>query len=471
MIAQITIATLNVNSLSFGSKGRTKNKKLRALIQKSKPRTEILLLQDHRLHKDDCLLTMGLPLKHNLNYWNKAHYKLDTGCFIGGTSILTSTRLAPYLEASGVILPARAQFILLKLSSTYRLGVITVYAYNSPYKRVSLWKKTMDYDLLLAHWVMGADFNLLESLCDKRGGNPSLGMNRREKQAWRDLVQILGLQDPFHMDEFARVGSKLFSWDNKQRGPANVMTRIDRFYLSGNLLTQGGATGIWPVQRLISDHSAAFIILQQQGKPPWKPPPFAPALLDSQPSRDHLLSLWRIALTSFGTDRLHLTTATTLSAIKVHNDKFIIERNKHWSKQYYNQISAIREVEEDLENAWDDPDARAILDRAHTTLEAMRLHKQETSENRATNNWIQTGDCCSKDFFKIMKGFKSKAPIKSLNRDGQILTDPQDIKEYIHHYYNTLYVVDPQTELSEAAHAAHAQCLCSIPCRVTEEQN
>jgi hypothetical protein len=63
----VTIVSLKVNSLNSGRLGRYKHQEINNLVRHTFPRSDVLLLQDHRLDEDN-YLTLTTSLLHK-NDW------------------------------------------------------------------------------------------------------------------------------------------------------------------------------------------------------------------------------------------------------------------------------------------------------------------------------------------------------------------------------------------------------------------
>ena len=103
---------------------------------------------------------------------------------------------------------------------------------------------------------------MIESILDKKGGTSTTNMSPNETAAWSRLTTHLGLADAHHLDGFIRLSTKNFTWDNRAACETNVMTRIDRFYTSGQASENGGHYDILPTIRHLSDHTPILIFLR-----------------------------------------------------------------------------------------------------------------------------------------------------------------------------------------------------------------
>jgi len=82
----------------------------------------------------------------------------------------------------------------------------------------------------LSHWVAGADFNLIRSLEEKRGGICQLNSHSR---LFGDIIETLHLVD-------IRASNGIFTWNNKWTRDRSIEAHLDRFLISKSLILGGG---------------------------------------------------------------------------------------------------------------------------------------------------------------------------------------------------------------------------------------
>lgn len=141
----------NVRSLCQGKNGARKRCDIRNFIKKADPRPEIILLQETHMGIRDCIAsTSQLHFKGGKQFWNEAKYSAITGKYTGGTGILISERLVPFIENHGVIISSRVQFVTFKFSHTVSIGIVNLYGYNQPGARPNMWRMLGSFDLLQA---------------------------------------------------------------------------------------------------------------------------------------------------------------------------------------------------------------------------------------------------------------------------------------------------------------------------------
>jgi hypothetical protein len=72
----------------------------------------------------------------------------------------------------------------------------------------------------------------VESLSDKLRGAPTLGIKRREQEAWDRLILKLQVQDFFTLDEFKKINKRKYTWDKHSNAPNMIASRIDHIYIN-----------------------------------------------------------------------------------------------------------------------------------------------------------------------------------------------------------------------------------------------
>jgi len=89
---------------------------------------------------------------------------------------------------------------------------------------VDLWGRHADIP-----WIMGGDFNMIKSLSEKKGGTRSLSRDSSAFQTFSDNINLV--------DTNWNIG--LFTWNNRRGGDTLVASKLDRFFISENLMTDG----------------------------------------------------------------------------------------------------------------------------------------------------------------------------------------------------------------------------------------
>jgi hypothetical protein len=154
------------------------------------------------------------------------------------------------------------------------MGILNIYNPNDQYDRRLL---LQEISLVLprhCRWILGGNFNMVETLADKSN----------------IYGRLINNQDPF------RSGRGLkFSWDNGRAQGERILARLDRFYLFNNPAT--GPTRIIPSYAilggcLLSDHHPVRLQLQlgdsPRNKGTWK---MNVKYLDE--TKDEVTRMWR----------------------------------------------------------------------------------------------------------------------------------------------------------------------------------
>lgn len=142
----------------------------------------------------------------------------------------------------GVIVPGRAQWIVMQ-RGIMRLGFLNVYAPNHASARGGFWTQIADAIPHADAWCVGGDFNMLESLDDRRGGSGTT-IHGAELAAWEGLCLRLRISDAWHHPGFVHERDNLlFSCSDSRIGGTNL-SRLDRLYVSDALGEKGGTVGI-----------------------------------------------------------------------------------------------------------------------------------------------------------------------------------------------------------------------------------
>jgi hypothetical protein len=97
---------------------------------------------------------------------------------------------------------------------SYTLGILNIYGYNQTTIRTRLWNQIRTFPLPTATWITCGDYNMIERLQDKLGGLLHTGTSPNETIAWTRLNTHLGPTDAHLLDDFTKLSSKMYTWDN-----------------------------------------------------------------------------------------------------------------------------------------------------------------------------------------------------------------------------------------------------------------
>lgn len=71
------------------------------------------------------------------------------------------------VEQHGVLIPSQVQFVTFRLSPSVKIGIIFIYAHNQSSKHVRLLQTLAHVELPETKWLVGGDFNNVESMEDR----------------------------------------------------------------------------------------------------------------------------------------------------------------------------------------------------------------------------------------------------------------------------------------------------------------
>ena len=165
---------------------------------------------------------------------------------------------APYIIRKEVIVSGRAQYMILE-KDNLTWGLLNIYAPNQPSAHALFWETvTIALPNSIDHWIVGGDFNMLETPLDRVGGS-STSIHRRELATWERLIFQTRILDAWHLPYFAKayaslqfsrssggiLGGTFKEMDNSSAStrtiPHNVsLSQLDRFYLSDHFCMIGG---------------------------------------------------------------------------------------------------------------------------------------------------------------------------------------------------------------------------------------
>lgn len=112
-------------------------------------------------------------------------------------------------------------------------------------------------------WVVGGDFNNIESALDFQAEVPPIltSIAPSEQDAWERFLLAIHASDAWHILAFAhhQPCSLTFSW-GLRRQQGRLLERLDRLYVGDWAARLGGSICIWPGTSM-SDHSPLSLIM------------------------------------------------------------------------------------------------------------------------------------------------------------------------------------------------------------------
>jgi hypothetical protein len=303
---------------------------------------------------------------------------------------------------------------------------------------------------------------------DKMGGGDMTGRGANELAAWLALLLHLRLYDSFLLDEFRKLTSKKFTWDNRRNAPDMICSRLDRIYVDSTIRELGGQVGIWNTLPHISDHAPIFLKLRKTTARVHRSITFNRQLLTTVDGKELLRSAWRQAIDEDPSQPIDDRIATAVRKVKEASDQETRRKKIDWEKDFADQFVEVYAAELDLQDHWNNQEIRKRLNEAQADLHEIRQSRLEKKYSKQAATWVRIGDRCNKQFFDINEGKRRPHIIKELNDGGKILFKQEDMTEYVNHFYKRLYT----QEQGRGTNVQHQQeCLASVPQSVTKTQN
>jgi exonuclease III len=287
----LTIATLNVRGLRNSSH---KPKQIKAWLASLFPPPQVILIQEHHLGKEGIKNTAnGIEFWQGTSFWNKGIPTGTSQRLSAGTAILIDKSTVPLVKDHGILSEGRAQYITLQSPNGGTLTVINIYAPNSSNDRAPFWRKLSQAELVSDHFIVGGDFNHSE-IKDRREASGERRMLRREAATWHQMTLHYGLIDAWSLDNFRKMSSKEFTFDNGRAGPRSAVSRLDKFMISQEIKERGGRIETAIFVRKLSDHSPLMITVWGNHPPPLGNPPrfFDISLLGEEEHKKETLEAW-----------------------------------------------------------------------------------------------------------------------------------------------------------------------------------
>lgn len=94
------------------------------------------------------------------------------------------------------------------------------------------------------HWLIGGDFNIIQSLEEKKGGIRLISVASTLFNTFIDEMKLVDI----------RSTNELFTWQNKQFGERHIASSLDRFLVSQSVLAGRGDIGATILLAAGSDH-------------------------------------------------------------------------------------------------------------------------------------------------------------------------------------------------------------------------
>lgn len=417
------------------------------------PQVDVLMLQEHKLrgNKVSDLGKAVWPLASFFSIDALPAYGHDVdepGAGSGGICIWISPSIKHMVVSNGQDRSGRALWVRLSGLPGGDIAILNIYAPNSPSERRVLWDElaaTLPHD---CRWVLGGDWNVVESREDKSSvdGNVLAGT---EWVSFQQLIGGLEVTDPFD-----RTSAIKYTWDNRRKDSKRVLARLDRIYAFVNP-SGDPSQAEYHIRSDCghSDHLPVWRSLELK-KPVERP------------------SMWKMNCRYLDDEKVKATFATIWSSHPTLGFFGKTRRCVRFFKGYCKQqAKANREKEvrlrTDLAQAMEllqvdpsSPHNQQRLSSCADDLEKLELIKLRGQQVRNRIKWMQVGDSGSKEFYRATKKHSGASRITELEDQlGVPRHDRSELEEICIQYYQSLYQQGPHSEAIMVARAEVLDCL------------
>ena len=292
------------------------------------------------------------------------------------------------------------------------------------------------YDDEFYHVIGGGDWNFIEDLeLDKKCGI---------KRLWVESIsQITKFKEHFDLSDVWRVKNetkKQYTWHSSTT--PKIFTRLDRFYVSDNLLSVIAMASIIP--GLCTDHSAVIFQLKSNpsnsGPGLWK--------LNTSLLKDiQFVQAINDTIDEVGGMDEFLDKRSQWDFLKYKVKECAIRESKIRAKTKRDEITSlendIAEAEQVLVN---DPNSRMAADtkkRAEKALDIFHEEKTKALIVQSRLQYYEEGEKNSKFFLSMIKSNQEKTLIRTLKTENGNLEDQKGILAEIESFYSQLYTKRP----------------------------
>ncbi|XP_058741999.1 uncharacterized protein LOC131614433 [Vicia villosa] len=300
--------------------------------------------------------------------------------------------------------------------------LVNVYAACSLSTKCNMWKELVDLKQKFrdGDWLIGGDFNAIKKRSERVGS--SLYLHRSEWGEFSNFIDSCGLID-------VPCKGKKFSWF---RGDGETKSRLDRFLVDSNIVSNWGVVGQLIGQRDVSDHCPVWLVIDKEN---WGPKPFK---FNNEwfNNKDFLLFVefeWKAIIISGRGDF-------------VLKEKFRIikERLKWWNITVFGKFDL--EVEEgvrELNEADDcdvfDDEIQALKRIASSRLWLNLRIKENMLIQKSRLKWLNDGDSNSKYFHSVMKERRRRNHIGSITTPSGIIDEVGEVKEEVWRHFDSKF--------------------------------
>lgn len=298
-------------------------------------------------------------------------------------------------------------------------------------------------------WIVGGDFNMIESGHDQVGGQCTT-LGGRERRAWQHLARHLQLEDTFR----PRPGHLLFSWDNRRSyrhspnlllSPAGSRTlrRLDRIYCYNQEKNPkfNLHSTILPGFAL-SDHAPVLSTFAFQDDCRR----FSQHRMNSSHHSDPIFQE-RLAEVWNSTEERGLNSGISEDIILFRCLRKARRLDRWWGKKKAKERQLqrillqerVRQAQLHLEADPQDLERQAVLQLALEDVSNLEAEKSAWMDFVMQSRWITGGEKCSKTFFQSFKGIAMDSEIHEiLDNQGVIQKSWTRISEAASTFFSSI---------------------------------
>lgn len=129
---------------------------------------DVLFVQEHKLSLADTQSCEKILLGTSHTFWEPATGVMSCS---DGVAISVGPRWLSYVRDHGTLVPSRCMWLSMDIQDQL-IGFISVYAPNDPRQRANFRSSIVDVQPVVDSWIVGWDFNNLESPSDFRAATP-----------------------------------------------------------------------------------------------------------------------------------------------------------------------------------------------------------------------------------------------------------------------------------------------------------
>ena len=315
----------------------------------------------------------------------------------------------------------------------YRL--ISIYAPNVPTARVTFLESIENYLSGKRNIILGGDFNFVEdTTLDKAGGNPSIGTAGR--YAMMDISSNFDLVDPHRQLHPTKSFYSYFSANEK------VFTRIDRFYISKDLIPFVTKANIDPCS--FSDHcfvtmKGSFSSLKNEKGPGyWK---CNTSVLDDPFFKEDMVKIWEDYLLADD-----INDVDWWERCKVGFKNLIISHSKRISKAKKRLLYSLQNTLRSLYNK-EKQFPGDFVDNISLVKENINDVLRTSAEGTRVRSRVQFFEDNEQPSSFYARKERNRAQDKVissiLNKNDDIVSDIEGIKSTVHNFYSNLFHYEP----------------------------